>query len=33
MTLYDNRPTHFYSATMRFHGHPNDHFLRLLGDA
>ena len=33
MTLYDNRPTHFFSATMRFHGPPNDLFAGLLGDA
>jgi len=23
MTLYDNRPTDFFSATHEFHGHPN----------
>ena len=26
MTLYDNRLTHFFSATMRFHGHPKEVF-------
>jgi len=26
MTLYDNRPTHFFSATMEVHGHPKEVF-------
>jgi len=26
MTLYDNRPTHFFSATKEVHGHPKEVF-------
>ena len=32
MTLYDNRPTDFFSATKEFHGHPKDPLDGLHGD-